>query len=57
MSSGRSIPGAPAVLRGTGRDWGVTGPHQFGYNKKDHLRHFIFYLPLSAALAGICTLF
>ena len=36
---------------------GVTGPHQFGYNKKDHLRHFIFYLPLSAALAGTCTLF
>ena len=36
---------------------GVTGPHQFGYNKKDHLRHFILYLPLSAALAWVCTLF
>ena len=39
------------------RDWGVTGSHQFGYNKGAHLRHFLLYLPLSAALAGICTLF
>ena len=40
------------------RDWGgVTGPHQFGYNKGAHLRHFLLYLPLSAALAGTCTLF
>lgn len=36
---------------------GIVGPQQFGYNKKSHLLHFIIYLPLSAALAWICTLF
>lgn len=36
---------------------GVTGPHQFGCNKGAYLRLFLLYLPLSAALAGICTLF
>lgn len=36
---------------------GVTGPHQFGCNKGAHLRHFLLYLPLSAALAWVCTLF
>ena len=35
---------------------GIVGPQQFGYNKKSHLLHFALYLPLSAALAGLCTL-
>ena len=36
---------------------GVVGPHQFGFNKKSHLLHFVLYLPACAVLAGICTLF
>ena len=36
---------------------GVVGPQMFGYNKKSHLRHFLLYLPASAALAGLCLLF
>lgn len=36
---------------------GVGGPHQFGYNKREHLRHFALYLPLGALLAGLCLLF
>ena len=36
---------------------GVVGPHMFGYNKKAHVRHFLLYIPLCAAMAGICTLF
>ena len=35
---------------------GVTGLHMFGYNAKSHIRHFIIYLPASAAAAGICAL-
>ena len=35
---------------------GIVGPHQFGYNKKEHILHFVFYIPLSAAIAGVCTL-
>ena len=35
---------------------GVVGPHQFGYNKTSHIRHFLLYLPLSALAAWICTL-
>lgn len=35
---------------------GVVGPHQFGYNKASHIRHFLLYLPLSALAAWICTL-
>ena len=35
---------------------GVTGPHMFGYNAKSHIRHFIIYLPASAAAAVICAL-
>ncbi len=35
---------------------GVVGPHQFGYNRRSHLRHFALYIPLSAAAAGLCTL-
>lgn len=35
---------------------GVVGPHMFGYNKKAHILHFALYLPLSAALAWVCTL-
>ena len=36
---------------------GVVGPHQFGYNKKTHLLHFLLYIPASAAIAGLCMLF
>lgn len=36
---------------------GVVGPQMFGYNKKSHLLHFVLYLPLSAVLAWVCTLF
>ena len=36
---------------------GITGPHQFGYNWKDHVRHFILYIPASALIAWVCTLF
>ncbi len=36
---------------------GIVGPQMFGYNKKPHLRHFLLYLPASAALAGLCLLF
>lgn len=36
---------------------GVVGPQMFGYNKKSHLRHFLLYLPASAALAGLYLLF
>ena len=35
---------------------GVVGPHQFGYNKKAHLMHFAIYIPVCAAIAGLCTL-
>ena len=36
---------------------GVVGPRQFGYNKREHLMHFALYIPLSAAIAGLCTIF
>lgn len=36
---------------------GIVSPQLFGYNKKAHLTHFLLYLPLSAALAWVCTLF
>ena len=36
---------------------GIVGPHQFGYNKRAHIRHFLLYIPLCAAAAGICMLF
>lgn len=35
---------------------GVVGPHMFGYNKRAHIRHFLMYLPCSAAAAWLCTL-
>lgn len=35
---------------------GVTGPHQFGYNKRTHIMHFVIYIPVCAALALLCTL-
>lgn len=35
---------------------GVVGPHMFGYNKKAHIRHFVIYLPVCAAAAGLCVL-
>ena len=36
---------------------GITGPHQFGYNMKEHVLHFILYIPASALIAWVCTLF
>mgnify|MGYP007045097304 FL=1 len=36
---------------------GIAAPQLFGYNKKAHLTHFLLYIPLSAALAWVCTLF
>lgn len=36
---------------------GIVGPQQFGYNKKTHIIHFIIYIPVSAVLAWVCTLF
>ena len=36
---------------------GIVGPHQFGYNKRAHIRHFLLYIPLCAAAAGICVVF
>ena len=36
---------------------GVVGPQLFGYNKKTHALHFALYVPVSAAMAGICLLF
>lgn len=35
---------------------GIGGLHQFGYNKKVHALHFVFYLPVSVLLAWVCTL-
>ena len=35
---------------------GVVGPHMFGYNKKQHIAHFILYIPASAAIALFCML-
>ena len=34
---------------------GVVGPHMFGYNKRTHIRHFVIYIPASAAAAWLCT--
>ena len=36
---------------------GIVEPQQFGYNKKTHIIHFIIYIPASAVLAWVCTLF
>ena len=36
---------------------GIAAPQLFGYNKKAHFMHFLLYIPLSAALAWVCTLF
>ncbi len=35
---------------------GIVGPHMFGYNQKQHIIHFIVYIPICAAAAWICTL-
>ena len=35
---------------------GVVGPQMFGYNKKQHLIHFLVYIPACAAAAGLCLL-
>lgn len=34
----------------------VVGPYLFGYNWKTHLKHFLVYIPVCAALAGLCLL-
>lgn len=36
---------------------GVIGPHLFGFNKREHILHFVLYLPICAALAWVCSLF
>ena len=36
---------------------GIAAPQLFGYNKKAHLSLFLLCIPLSAALAWVCTLF
>lgn len=36
---------------------GVVGPHMFGYNKRTHIIHFIIYIPISAVVSLLCTLF
>ena len=36
---------------------GVVGPHMFGCNKKEHALHVPLYLPLCAAIAGVCMIF
>ena len=36
---------------------GVVGPQLFGYNKKTHALHFALYVPVSAAMAGVCMMF
>ena len=35
---------------------GVVGPHMFGYNKRQHILHFVIYIPAGTAAAGLCTL-
>ena len=35
----------------------LVGSQQFGYNKKAHIVHFLLYLPVCAALAGLCSIF
>ena len=35
---------------------GVVGPQLFGYIKKTHALHFALYVPVSAAMAGLCLL-
>lgn len=36
---------------------GIVGPHMFGYNKQQHMTHFILYIPACAVLAWACMLF
>ena len=36
---------------------GIVGPHMFGYNKRSHLLHFLLYIPLCAAITGVCMIF
>lgn len=35
----------------------IVGPHLFGFNWKNHLMHFIVYIPVGAVIAWICTIF
>ncbi|MCC8182027.1 MAG: hypothetical protein LIO45_03470 [Clostridiales bacterium] len=34
----------------------VVSPRMFGFNKKEHITHFILYLPVSAVMAWVCAL-
>lgn len=36
---------------------GIVGRHMFGYNKRTHVIHYLVYIPVSALIAWICTLF
>ena len=36
---------------------GLVGPHLFGFNWRSHLLHLLAFLPISAGIAWICTLF
>ena len=36
---------------------GLVGPHLFGFNWQSHLLHLLAFLPISAGIAWICTLF
>ncbi len=35
----------------------IVGPHLFGYNKKEHILHYVMYIPVCAVIAWVCTLF
>lgn len=35
----------------------VLGRHLFGFNKKEHIIHILLFVPFSALIAWICTLF
>ena len=35
----------------------LVGPHLFGFNWRSHLLHLLVFLPVSAVIARICTLF
>ncbi len=34
----------------------IVGPQLFGFNRKEHITHFMIYIPACAALAGVCLL-
>ncbi len=34
----------------------IVGPHLFGFNMKEHMIHFVIYIPVCAVTAGVCSL-